>query len=105
MDHIALTAGGVYVIDTKHYRSAKVKVRRSGGLFSPVREQLMVNWRDRSKLLDSVARQAVAVRTALNPFVSMAWLVSGALLLPLEMLGHDQPGDSHARGGPDLGQS
>jgi Nuclease-related domain len=68
VDHIALTAAGVYVIDAKHYKSAKVEVRRSGGLFSPVREQLMVNGRDRSKLLDSVARQAAAVRMALNTF-------------------------------------
>jgi hypothetical protein len=63
-----VTAGGVYVIDAKHYKNAKVGVRRSGGLFSPAREQLMVNGRDRSKLLDSVARQAAAVRTALNTF-------------------------------------
>jgi len=63
-----LTAGGVYVIDAKRYKNAKVEVRRSGGLFSPVREQLMVEGRDRSKLLDSVARQAAAVRTALNTF-------------------------------------
>lgn len=68
VDHIAVTAGGVYVIDAKRYKNAKVEVRRSGGLFSPVREQLMVEGRDRSKLLDSVARQAAAVRTALNTF-------------------------------------
>ena len=47
VDHIALTAGGVYVIDAKRYKNAKVRVRHSGGLFSPVREQLMVNGRDR----------------------------------------------------------
>jgi hypothetical protein len=68
VDHIALTAAGVYVIDAKHYKNAKVEVRRTGGLFSPVREQLIVNGRDRSKLLDSVTRQAAAVRTALNTF-------------------------------------
>ena len=68
VDDIALTAEGVYVIDSKHYKNAKVEVRRSGGLFSPAREQLMVNGRDRSMLLDSVARQAAAVRTALDTF-------------------------------------
>jgi hypothetical protein len=68
VDHIALTAGGVYVIDAKRYKNAKIEVRRSGGLFSPVREQLMVNGRDRSKLLDSVARQSEAVRTAMRTF-------------------------------------
>ena len=60
LDHIAVTAGGVYVIDARRYKNAKVEVRRNGGLFSPVREQLMVEGRDRSKLLDSVARQAAA---------------------------------------------
>jgi hypothetical protein len=68
VDHIAVTAGGVYVIDAKRYKNAKVEVRRSGGLSSPAREQLMVDGRDRSKLLDSVARQAAAVRTALSTF-------------------------------------
>ena len=68
VDHMALTAGGIYVIDAKRYKNAKVRVRRSGGLFSPVREQLIVNGRDRSKLLDSVARQAAAVRVALSTF-------------------------------------
>ena len=57
---MALTAGGVYVIDAKRYKNAKVRACRSGGLFSPVREQLIVNERDRSKLLDSVTRQAAA---------------------------------------------
>jgi hypothetical protein len=32
--------------------------------------------------------------------VSMVCLVSGALWSLLEMLGHDQPRDSHVRGGP-----
>jgi len=65
---MALTSGGVYVIDAKHYKKAKVRIRRSIGLFSPVTEQLMVNGRDRSKLLDSVTRQAAAVRVALSTF-------------------------------------
>ena len=68
VDHMALTSGGVYVIDAKRYKNAKVRIRRSGGLFSPVTEQLMVNGRDRSKLLDSVTRQAAAVRVALSTF-------------------------------------
>ena len=32
--------------------------------------------------------------------MSMVWLVSGALWSPLEMLGHDQPRDSHVHGAP-----
>src|SRR5674476_828485 len=34
VDHVAVTAGGVYVIDAKRYKNAKVEVRRNGGLFS-----------------------------------------------------------------------
>jgi hypothetical protein len=68
VDHMALTAGGVYVIDTKLYKNAKIRVRRTGGLFSPVREQLMVNGRDRSKLMVSIARQNEAVCEALSTF-------------------------------------
>jgi len=64
VDHIALTTAGVYVIDAKHYRNARVEVRRtSGGLFSPAREQLVVNGRDRSKLLNpSHARRQPSAR-------------------------------------------
>ena len=68
VDHLALTTEGVYVIDAKQYKNAKVRVRRSGGLFSPVREQLMVNGRDRSKLMVSVTRQHQAVCEALSTF-------------------------------------
>ena len=32
--------------------------------------------------------------------MSMTWLVSRGLLLQLDMLGHDQPRDSHVHGGP-----
>jgi hypothetical protein len=68
VDHIAIGPTGVYVIDAKHYSDKKVEVRRSGGLFSPVKEQLFVGGRDRTRLLDSLARQLVAVRTALDLF-------------------------------------
>ena len=33
VDHMALTSGGVFVIDAKRYKNAKVRIRRSGGLF------------------------------------------------------------------------
>jgi hypothetical protein len=66
VDHIAVAPGGVYVIDAKRYNDKKVEVRRSGGLFSPAREQLFIGGRDRTVLLDSVARQLAAVRAALD---------------------------------------
>lgn len=68
VDHVALTAGGVFVIDAKQYKNAKVRVRRTGGLLLPVREQLMVNGRDRSKLMASVSRQHEAVCEAVDTF-------------------------------------
>lgn len=68
VDHVALTAGGVFVIDAKQYKNAKVRVRRTGGLLLPVREQLMVNGRDRSKLMASVSRQREAVCEAVDTF-------------------------------------
>ena len=65
IDLIAINAHGVYVIDVKRYKDAKVEVRRSGGLFRPVSEQLFIRGRDSTKLLDSLAKQLAAVRRAL----------------------------------------
>ena len=68
IDVVAITSAGVRVIDVKRYRDAAVAVRRTGGLFSPVREQLMIAGRDQTKLLDSLNRQRDAVNTALASF-------------------------------------
>ena len=65
IDLIAVTAGGVHVIDVKRYNEAKVEVRRTGGLFSPATERLVIGGRDRTKLLDSLAKQHDAIRAAL----------------------------------------
>jgi Nuclease-related domain len=64
IDHIAVAASGVYVIDTKHYKHARVRVRRSGGVFSPVREQLMIDGRDKTALVVGLNRQLLAVIAA-----------------------------------------
>ncbi|WP_344066924.1 nuclease-related domain-containing protein [Terrabacter lapilli] len=66
VDHIAIAPSGIYIIDAKRYRNAAVRVRRTGGLFSPAREQLMVGGRDRSKLIDGSLKQLAAVLTALG---------------------------------------
>jgi len=68
IDHIAISATGVYVIDAKRYPGSIVRVRRSGGLVSPVQEQLMIAGRDRSKLLAGCAKQVDAVNAALAGF-------------------------------------
>ncbi|MDQ1723518.1 MAG: hypothetical protein QOG52_546, partial [Frankiaceae bacterium] len=70
IDVLAVTSAGVRVIDVKRYKDAAVAVRRTGGLFSPVREQLMIAGRDRSNLLESLNRQREAVQAALATFDS-----------------------------------
>jgi Nuclease-related domain len=42
IDHLAVTAAGVWVIDAKTHRGA-LEVRRLGGLFSPRIESLYIN--------------------------------------------------------------
>jgi hypothetical protein len=69
IDHLAIGAAGVYVIDAKRYRNADISVRRSGGLFRPVVEQLFVGGRDRTKLVTGLTPQVAAVRKALADFV------------------------------------
>lgn len=65
LDHVAVTAGGVFVIDAKNLTAARVSVRRSGGLVTPSRQQLWVSGRDRSAFLAGSFRQQDAVRAAL----------------------------------------
>ena len=77
IDHIAVAPSGVFVIDAKHYPDAKVRVRRTGGLFSAVREQLIVRGRDRTRLVDGLERQMAAVSIALAEHVDVP--VSGLL--------------------------
>lgn len=55
----------MYVIDVKRYQNAAVRVRRTDGFLSPVKEQLMVAGRDRTKLIDGCAKQLDAVVGAL----------------------------------------
>lgn len=57
IDHIAVAPSGIWVIDTKRYQG-KVAIRRS--LFQASR--LMVAGRDKSKLVEGLARQVELVR-------------------------------------------
>jgi hypothetical protein len=66
IDHIVVGPSGVFVVDAKRYKDASINIRRSGGLFSPVREQLMVSGRDKTKLVEAMSWQVDAVRTALS---------------------------------------
>jgi hypothetical protein len=73
IDHIAVAASGVYVIDTKRYRGT-IKVRKPL-IGSP---KLKIAGRDRTKLLDGLAKQVAAVQTALS-HVAPAVPVRGCL--------------------------
>jgi nuclease-like protein len=63
IDHIAVGATGVYVIDTKRY-SGRIEVRRP--LFGT--PSLRINGRDRCKLIEGLAKQVGVVKAALMDF-------------------------------------
>jgi hypothetical protein len=77
IDHLVVAASGVWVIDAKNW-SGMVERRDRGGLFT-ADERLFVNGRDQTKLLDGVAKQLAAVRTALGPEPSTNVPVRGCL--------------------------
>lgn len=66
IDVIAVHSEGVTIFDVKHYKDAKVEVRRVGSLWSGYESRLFVAGRDRTSFLDSLERQSAAVRTALD---------------------------------------
>jgi hypothetical protein len=77
IDHIAVAAGGVWVIDAKTHRGT-LRVRRSGGLFTPRVEKLYIASRDKTSLLDGLDRQVETVSSQLVS-VGAAVPVRGAL--------------------------
>ena len=65
IDHLAVAATGVWVIDAKTHRGT-LEVRRSGGLFGPRVEQLVIAGRDQTKLVHGLNKQIEAVRQQLD---------------------------------------
>lgn len=65
IDHIAVCARGVFVIDAKKYQG-RPHLRVDGGLFRPRTEKLMVGARDCTKLVDGARKQVDLVRSALE---------------------------------------
>ncbi len=63
IDHLAVTAGGVYVIDAKRY-TGRPHLRVDGGLLRPRTEMLMVG--NCTKLLDGVHPQVQLVASAFH---------------------------------------
>ena len=64
IDHIAVSAAGVFVIDAKRYKG-RPRLRVEGGLFRPRVEKLMVGGRHQTKLVEGVHKQVDVVRAVL----------------------------------------
>lgn len=87
IDHLAVTASGVYVIDAKKYRG-RPHLKIEGGILRPRVERLLVGTRDCTKLVDGVLKQIDVVRAVLKDdvpvhgvlcFVEADWpLIGGA---------------------------
>jgi hypothetical protein len=61
IDHIAITPGGIWVIDAKRYKG-RPELKIEGGIFRPRVEKLLVGRRDCTKLVDGVHKQVDIVR-------------------------------------------
>jgi hypothetical protein len=88
IDHIAIGPAGVYVIDTKRYENAEIRVRRVGGLFTPRRDELLVRGRVKTNLVEGLRRQVEVVEGVLEASTLAHVPVQGVLcfvdgLLPL----------------------
>lgn len=70
IDHIVVSAAGVFVIDAKNYKG-RVERHDRGGWFS-TDYRLYVGGRDKTALVARMAKQAEAARTALAP--DLGWL-------------------------------
>lgn len=65
IDHIVVTGGGIWVIDTKRYEDKRPEKRVEGGWFSPRIEKLWVRG-DKTKLVDSMKRQVELVQNVVG---------------------------------------
>ncbi|WP_203336717.1 nuclease-related domain-containing protein [Nocardioides limicola] len=61
IDHMVITATGVWVVDAKKYK-ARPTLKVEGGIFRPRVEKLLVGRRDCTKLVDGVLKQVGLVR-------------------------------------------
>ncbi|HWK19291.1 MAG TPA: nuclease-related domain-containing protein [Microbacteriaceae bacterium] len=63
IDHLVVTPGGIWVVDSKRYKG-RPELHFEGGLFRPRVEKLAVGGRDKSKLVEGVEWQVEQVRSA-----------------------------------------
>lgn len=73
IDHIAVTAAGIWVIDAKRYKG-RPELKIEGGLLRPRVEKVLVGRRDCTKLVDGVLNQVELVQEAVGDVA-----VTGAL--------------------------
>lgn len=86
IDHIVITAGGIWVVDAKRYKG-RPELKIEGGILRPRVEKALVGRRDCTKLVDGVLKQVELVREVVGDlpvtgalcFVEADWpLVGGA---------------------------
>lgn len=65
IDHLAIAASGIFVIDVKNY-NGRVEARDVGN-WRTIDRRLFVGGRDKSKLVEGMGKQIRAVRAALEP--------------------------------------
>jgi hypothetical protein len=66
IDHIVVTPGGVWVIDTKRYVGKAPEKRVEGGFIRPRVEMLIHRGSNKTKLVDGVLKQVAHVREAVG---------------------------------------
>jgi hypothetical protein len=62
IDHVVIASGGVFVIDAKRY-TGRVEIRGSGSIFRPGPNLLYVGGRNKTTLVEAMAKQVEVVRT------------------------------------------
>lgn len=63
LDHLVVTPGGVWVVDTKRYKG-RLELRTEGGLFRARRNHLFVGGRNKTNLVEGMRWQIDAVEAA-----------------------------------------
>ncbi|OJX62917.1 MAG: NERD domain protein [Micrococcales bacterium 73-13] len=89
IDHLVITPGGIWVVDSKRYKG-RPELRVEGGILRPRVEKLVVGGRDKTKLVDGVEWQVEQVRSMADAvpvigalcFVEADWpLIGGSFRL------------------------
>lgn len=84
IDHIAITASGIWIVDAKRYKG-RPELKIEGGIIRPRVEKLLVGRRDCTKSVDGVLKQIDLVRTVVGDvpvtgalcFVEAEWPLIG----------------------------